>query len=63
MTRIAFLLLCGLMVAGCSAGGAACYTEACGLDKIADEISYVFWLIFWFGLLGVFRASINLHKD
>jgi hypothetical protein len=34
-------------------------TEVEALQKIASELSSLFWLIFWFGILGAFGTTVN----
>lgn len=34
-------------------------SEVEALTKIAQELNSLFWLIFWFGLFGAFRSSVN----
>lgn len=33
--------------------------EIQALQQIADELYDLFWLIFWFGVLGVFKTTID----
>lgn len=34
-------------------------TEVEALLKIANELNSLFWLIFWFGLLGAFGTTVK----
>lgn len=36
-------------------------TEA--LLKVADELDWIFWLIFWFGILGAFGSTVTVQKN
>ena len=37
-------------------------TEVQALQEIAAEISSLFWLVFWFGLLGFFKGYTVTYK-
>jgi hypothetical protein len=37
-------------------------TEVEALQKIASEMNSIFWLIFWFGILGAFSSTVKVNK-
>ena len=35
---------------------ATCFAVA----DVANELDWIFWLVFWFGLMGVFKTTVDV---
>lgn len=38
-------------------------TEIQAVLEVAEELSDLFWLIFWYGLFGVFKSEVDNRRS